>query len=90
SWTFIACTYDGDNLCAHRFTSSGNHDSFCHGDAGQPNQTGAHGLAIGHLSNSGNPIDRFDGDIDSVQVYSRALTRADLCAVAAQPATCLN
>jgi hypothetical protein len=90
SWTFIACTYDGDNLCSRRFTSSGDHDAFCHSGAGQPNATGTHGLAIGHLSNNGNPGNRFDGDIDSVQLYSRALTKAELCAVAAQPASCLD
>jgi hypothetical protein len=89
-WTFIACTFDGNNLCARRFTSSGDHDAFCHGGAGAPNATGIHGLAMGHLSNGGNPSDRFDGDIDSVQVYSRALAKADLCAVAAQPATCFD
>jgi len=90
NWTFIACTYDGNNLCSRRFTSAGDHDAFCHGDAGQPNATGVHGLAIGHLSNNGGPIDRFDGDIDSVQLYSRALAKADLCAVAGQSSTCLD
>jgi hypothetical protein len=90
NWTFIACSYDGNNLCSRRFTSSGDHDSFCHGDAGQPNPTGVHGLAIGHLSNNGGPIDRFDGDIDSAQLYSRALAKADVCAVAGQPATCFD
>jgi hypothetical protein len=87
-WSFLACTWDGSELCAYRWTSAASHQRFCH-VAFAPNVTGAQGLAIGHLSAGGAPHSRFDGELDSIQVYSRSLSEDQLCALIGQPAGCM-
>jgi len=54
-----------------------------------PAETGAQGLAVGHLSSAGAAHNRFDGALDSVQVYSRGMSETQLCALAGQPAGCM-
>jgi hypothetical protein len=88
-WSFMACTWDGTQLCAWRWASPTDHEHYCHTPALKPADAGAMGLAIGHLSEAGSPHARFDGALDSVQVYSRGMTEAQLCALAGQPANCM-
>jgi hypothetical protein len=88
-WSFLACTWDGTFLCAYRWTSTTSHQHFCHRVTTQPQSVGAQGLAIGHLSNEGTPHSRFDGALDSVQLYDHGLGEDELCAIIGQPAGCL-
>ncbi|MEO8707286.1 MAG: LamG domain-containing protein [Kofleriaceae bacterium] len=88
-WTFLACTWDGVQLCANRWTSATSHERFCHVPTIPPNAAGAQGLAIGQLSDAGSAHSPLDGDLDSVQLYSRGMSADQLCALAGQPAGCL-
>lgn len=88
AWSFVACTWSGTELCAYRWTSATSHEQWCR-PAGPPATTGAHGLAIGHLSENGEAHSRFDGKLDSVQVYSRRLTEAQLCTMLDLGANCM-
>jgi Concanavalin A-like lectin/glucanases superfamily len=88
-WQLMACTFDGAELCAWRWASATDHEQFCHAVSLQPAASGTNGLAVGHLSSSGAPLYRFDGALDSVQVYNRAMTEAQLCAMVGQPAGCM-
>lgn len=88
-WQLIACTFDGVQLCAWRWASPTDHEHYCHTVSVQPATAGTHGLAIGHLSSEGAPHDPFDGALDSVQIFDRAMTEAQLCAIAGQPANCM-
>jgi Concanavalin A-like lectin/glucanases superfamily len=89
AWSFLACTWDGTRLCAYRWASATDHEHHCHVAATGPGATGAHGLAIGHLSSDGEPHSRFAGALDGVQLYARGLTAPQLCALIGQPADCL-
>lgn len=88
-WQLMACTFDGTRLCAWRWASTTDHERFCHDVSIQPAASGTNGLSIGHLSNSGAPLARFDGALDSVQVYNRAMTEAQVCALVGEPAGCM-
>ena len=88
-WSFMACTWDGTELCAWRWASATDHERFCHTPSVMPAAGGIRGLAVGHLSSSGAAHSRFDGALDSVQVYARGMTEAQLCALAGQPAGCM-
>lgn len=89
AWSFMACTWDGTQLCAWRWASPTDHEHYCHTPALLPAAVGSKGLAVGHLSSDGEAHDRFDGALDSVQVYRRGMTEAQLCALAGQPAGCM-
>jgi len=89
TWSFLACTWDGAQLCAYRWTATGSHEHFCHQPTLPPAAVGAQGLAIGHLSNIGAAHSRFDGALDSVQIYDHSLGEDQLCALIGEPAGCL-
>ena len=89
AWSMLACTWDGTNLCAYRWTSPTSHAANCFEPGQSPAATGSHGLAIGSLSSGGAPLDRLAGDLDSLHVYDRALATAGLCAAIGQPAGCM-
>ncbi|HEU0033730.1 MAG TPA: LamG-like jellyroll fold domain-containing protein [Kofleriaceae bacterium] len=89
TWSFLACTWDGTTLCAIRWTSASDHERTCEVASLPPSTTGAQGLAIGHLSEAGVAHSRFDGAIDSVQLYRAALTADQICTWIGQPAGCL-
>jgi hypothetical protein len=88
-WSFLACTWDGNELCAYRWASPTDRERYCHTPTFAPAAVGTRGLAVGHLSYNGQPLGRFDGALDSVQVYSRRLTSAQICALLGQDETCL-
>jgi hypothetical protein len=88
-WQLMACTFDGVELCAWRWAGASDRERFCHDVSIQPAASGTNGLAVGHLSSSGAPLYRFDGALESVQVYNRAMTEAQLCALVGQPAGCM-
>jgi hypothetical protein len=88
-WSFMACTWDGTQLCAWRWASATDHEHFCHTPTLSPAAAGTAGLAVGHLSSGGSAHSRFDGAIDSVQVYARGMTEAQLCALAGQAPGCM-
>ena len=89
TWSFMACTWDGTQLCAWRWASATDHEHWCHTPTLMPAATGTKGLAVGHLSAEGAPHHQFDGALDSVQVYSRGMSETQLCALAGQPAGCM-
>jgi hypothetical protein len=89
AWSFMACTWNGTQLCAYRWSSPTDHEHYCHTPTLEPNAAGSYGLAVGHLSSAGAPHARFDGALDSVQVYSRGMTDAQLCALIGQPTGCM-
>ena len=88
-WSFLACTWNGSQLCAYRWASPTDHEHYCHTPAFSPNAAGTAGLAVGHLSYNGSAHSRFDGALDSVQVYARGMTEEQLCALVGQPAGCM-
>lgn len=89
TWSFLACTWDGSELCAYRWTTTSDNQRSCHSPSELPAATGQQGLAIGHLSNNGEAHSRFDGALDSVQIYDHGLTEDQLCALIDQPAGCM-
>jgi concanavalin A-like lectin/glucanase superfamily protein len=89
TWSFLACTWDGSNFCAYRWTTAGDHEHFCHHPTIPPAASGTQGLAIGHLSDNGAAHSRFDGALDSLQLYSRGMTEDQLCAQVGQGAGCM-
>lgn len=90
TWTFLACTWDGTSFCAYRWTAPGDSEEFCHQPELRPAATGAEGLAIGHLSENGAPHSRFDGALDSVQIYDHGLTETQLCAIVGDGPACMG
>jgi len=88
-WSLLACTWDGTNLCAMRWTASNDHERNCFVPGVAPAATGMHGLAIGHLSTAGSAHDQFDGAIDSIHLYDHALMSSEVCAAAGQASNCL-
>jgi hypothetical protein len=88
-WSFMACTWDGTQLCASRWTSATDHERRCHTPMYKPAASGAKGLAVGHLSSDGVAHSRFDGALDSVQVYARGMSENQVCDLAGQGAGCL-
>jgi hypothetical protein len=89
AWSFLACTWDGVELCAWRWSAANNAEHFCHTPTIQPNPTGTQGLAIGHLSDTGAAHSRFIGALDSVQLYDRRLSEEQLCAFVGREAPCM-
>lgn len=87
-WSFLACTWDGAQLCATRWSGPTDRQRYC-SSIGAPKPTGSRGLAIGHLSDQGAPVMRFAGAIDSLQIYGRALTEDQLCAMVGEPGGCM-
>jgi hypothetical protein len=88
-WSFLACTWDGSTLCAIRWTSPTDHERNCTMLGTPPAASGAHGLAIGHLSTAGSPHDHFQGAIDSVHVFDHRLASDQLCTDVGQGSGCL-
>jgi len=90
-WSLAACTWDGIHLCAYRWSAASDHAMNCFEPSDGIASTGAQGLAIGSLSASGAPSFRFDGAIDSLHVYNRALSEGELCSEVGQTSThCLE
>ncbi len=82
-WTLAACTYDAPTLCTYVFKNGSATPSVtCGSTDGESLDTSAtSGAAIGALfDTSDNPSSRFNGKLDSVRIYSRALTEAQICA----------
>ena len=89
TWSFLACTWDGTTLCAYRWSATEDPERFCHQPTVLPNTTGVEGIAIGHLSEAGAPHSRFDGALDSVQIYDRGMTEPQLCALLGRAEGCM-
>jgi hypothetical protein len=89
TWSFLACTWNGTELCAYRWSSPTDHEGFCHVPAIAPSASGTQGLAIGHLSDGGNAHSRLDGALDSLLIFDRGLSQDQLCAVIGRGAGCL-
>lgn len=90
-WSLAACTWDGIHLCAYRWTASGDHAMNCFEPDDGIATKGAAGLAIGSLSSSSTPSFRFDGALDSLHLYNRALSEGELCSEVGQASThCLE
>jgi hypothetical protein len=89
TWSLLACTWNGAQLCAYRWTSPTSHERYCHTPSIIPADAGTRGLAIGHLSEDGVPHSRFEGAIDSIQVYGRGMTEAQVCALVGEAPGCM-
>jgi len=89
AWSFLACTWNGTELCAYRWTADGDHEHYCHVPAIKPNATGSHGLAIGHLSEEGDAHSRFGGALDSIQMYDHGMTEDQLCTLIGKGSGCM-
>lgn len=89
TWSWFVCTWDGTAFCAYRWTAMNDHQHYCHRPTVPPASGGTNGLAIGHLSDLGLPEFPLDGALDSVQVFQRALTAAELCTQLGRPANCM-
>ncbi len=89
AWSFLACTWDGSQFCAWRWSSTTDTERFCHLPTIPPSAAGSQGVALGHLSSSGDAHSRFDGALDSIQIYDRGMTEAQLCALVGQGAGCM-
>jgi len=89
TWSFLACTWNGTQLCAYRWTSPTSNEHFCHTPVVAPSLAGTQGLAIGHLSEDGTAHSRFDGALDSLQIYNRGLTEDQLCTLIGLGAGCM-
>ena len=89
AWSLLACTWDGTQLCAYRWSSPTSHEHFCHAPTIFPTATGSNGLAIGHLSELGAAHSRLDGALDSVQIYDHGLTENQLCTLVGQGTGCM-
>lgn len=89
AWSFLACTWDGAQLCAYRWSSPTSHEHVCHVPTVLPNATGSHGLAVGHLSEGGVAHSRLDGALDSVQIFDRGMTEDQLCTLLGRGTGCM-
>jgi hypothetical protein len=85
----FACTWDGDFLCAYRWSSPSNHDANCFEPGEGVAATGSNGLAIGTLSDNGLPTFPLSGDLDSIHIYNHALTEEGLCTDLGQTDGCM-
>ena len=90
TWSMLACTWDGTNLCAYRWTSATDHTQNCFEPGESPAAVGINGLAIGSLSDTGAPSFPLKGALDSIHVYDHAVPVAGLCTAIGQPAGCLQ
>lgn len=89
TWSFLACTWDGTEMCAWRWSADRDTERYCHAPTLAPQTSGAQGLAIGHLSENGAAHSRFDGAMDSVQIYDRGMTETQLCALIGKGPGCM-
>ncbi|HEU0033902.1 MAG TPA: LamG domain-containing protein [Kofleriaceae bacterium] len=81
-WALVACTYNEPQLCMYTFRNgSATATKQCGNTNGDPVDTSLNiGAAVGALfDTSNNPSSRFVGNIDSVRVYSRALSQTEIC-----------
>jgi hypothetical protein len=81
-WALVACTYDAPNLCVFSFRNGSSTPSTSCGttDGASLDTSVASGSTIGALfDDSNNPSSRFAGNLDSVRIYGRALSEAELC-----------
>jgi hypothetical protein len=78
-WGFVACTYDGVQLCAYAGGSAATVEIPQCNPGGPVTASGSGGLDIGQ-SALGQAA--YAGGIDSVRVFTRALSAAELCAEA--------
>ncbi len=77
-WNHIAITYDGTNLCAYlNGVSDGSTAA-----SGDINTSGNYNLGVGWLAQSGVTVQHFNGRIDDVKLYNRALTSGEIAVLA--------
>jgi hypothetical protein len=89
TWSMFACTWDGAQVCAYRWTSPTSHSTNCFQPDSLPVATGSHGLAIGTLSDMGMPTFPLSGELDSIHIYNHALTETGLCTAVGQTDGCM-
>jgi Concanavalin A-like lectin/glucanases superfamily len=82
-WDFVACTFDGTELCAWRFPGDdgSNGESTC----GQPPNTVtlntglAAGVSVGSIATTSGHTSHLAGRLDAARVYGKALDQQHLC-----------
>lgn len=79
AWQFVACQVNGNQGCIHRIDLDGNHRKVC-AQITSTGSNGGNGFSIGSFQDGGGGVeDRFNGAIDDLRVYSRALPDTELC-----------
>ena len=77
-WSFVACRFDGMNVAMQRYDGASQANQFGLGGALNPASQG--GIQIANdRPQLGKP---FRGELDRVMFFNRALTNAELCALA--------
>jgi hypothetical protein len=82
TWSFAACTYDGTNICAFAFpsTTGAAGNAVCGNASVAVNTNFTSGISIGSLASAtGAHSNHLAGKLDSVRIYSRPLTKAEIC-----------
>jgi hypothetical protein len=83
TWTHVAGVYDGSSLRVYLNGQSAGQTLYSGGIFGGVNDLSIGGVVGGVVSGSG--ISFFDGDIDEVVIYNRALSGGELMALATVP-----
>lgn len=81
-WSLVACTYDAPDLCMYVFKNGSAEPSVeCGSTDGAALDVSVNaGGAIGALFDTANqPVSKLAGAVDSIRIYSRALTEKQLC-----------
>jgi hypothetical protein len=83
AWQFVACTLTGTDGCVVRIDpADGSIEQQCE-DVTEAAATGSDGLSLGSFQNGSSVAHEiFNGQVDDLRVYSRALSSAELCTLA--------
>jgi len=80
NWQLLACTWNGQDLCASQIAAGGATVEQCQTVTGNPTP-GFNGYSLGTFQNGTGPEEPFTGSIDDLRIYSRALSQTELCAL---------
>src|SRR5262249_50437640 len=82
-WGVVACSYDGAELCAMSLRPNGMRTHLCAARSGAVNPAPTSGAGIGAWIDSlGTLTQHFVGALDSIRLYDRGMTLAEVCAAA--------
>jgi hypothetical protein len=88
-WQLVACEVNGNDGCINQIAADGVHTKKC-GMATGNGTNGNGGVSIGSFQNAGGQAEeRFNGALDDLRIYARALSDAELCTLAGH-AACTN
>jgi len=80
TWSVAACTYDGSTMCSYVFPAGSTASGVCGSVNKTLNTTFTDGLSIGSIATQGGGhTGHLAGKLDAVRVFSRALTKTEIC-----------